>query len=69
MIFWFGYNWHSVYNRNVIMELSLQSHKYVSYRVVPLQQEAYLNLSEKEMNKHNARICGTQDCQDARGSF
>jgi hypothetical protein len=21
------------------------------------------------MNKHNARICGTQDCQDARGSF
>ncbi len=38
-------------------------------KVVPLRQEAYLNLREKEMNKHNARICGTQDCQDARGSF
>ncbi len=38
-------------------------------KVVPLQQEAYVNLREKEMNKHNARICGTQDCQDARGSF
>ncbi len=38
-------------------------------KVVPLQQEAYLNPREKEMNKHNAKICGTQDCQDARGSF
>jgi hypothetical protein len=38
-------------------------------KVVPLQQEAYLNLREKKMNKHNARICGTEDCQDARGGF
>jgi hypothetical protein len=23
----------------------------------------------KEMNKHNAKICGIEDCQDARGGF
>jgi hypothetical protein len=31
MIFWRGYNWHNVYNQRVIVEFSLQSHKYFSY--------------------------------------